>query len=248
MISFTLAALFICRRDFAGYGLTLKDWPYNVRAGLFWTFLTAIGAVIIIKLVPLRFDPLRPPDMARALTFAAGEFLVLLCLAWFLMCRRRWLERIPNVISGIILLALLALPLALAWYFEHPLIDMILTELWLLLGAGLGEEIFFRGYIQSRINQAFGRPWHVLNIDFGLGLIVSSLLFGFIHVLNTVDCFTGRRDFAWWWGLPSFVSGLFYGVMRERTGSIVAGGVHHGLVDVLARARFLAVREIARVC
>lgn len=73
-----------------------------------------------------------------------------------------------------------------------------------------------------------------MGVNFGLGLIVSSLLFGFIHVLNPVDYFSGRWDFAWWWWLPSFVSGLFYGCLREKTGSILAGGVHHGLMDVMA--------------
>src|SRR5205823_5646512 len=105
----------------------------------------------------------------------------------------------------------------------------------LFFGAGFGEEIFFRGYIQSRLNQAFGRPFRLLGTQFGLGLLVSSALFGFIHALNTVDYFGGRWDFAWWWWPPAFASGLFYGCLREKTGSVLAGGVHHGLVDVLAQ-------------
>jgi membrane protease YdiL (CAAX protease family) len=166
--------------------------------------------------------------------FAAGEIVATLLLVWFLMCQRRWLLRIPAPISLLILIGLLSMPLAAAWYASRPFLPVVLTVLWLFLGAGFGEEIFFRGYMQSRVDQAFGRPWHFLGVDFGAGLIVSALLFGFIHVLNTVDYFTGRWDFAWWWGLPNFVSGLFYGCLRQKTGSIVAGGVHHGLADVMA--------------
>jgi hypothetical protein len=106
--------------------------------------------------------------------------------------------------------------------------------MWLFFGAGFGEEIFFRGYIQSRINQAFGRPYRWMNVEFGVGLIVSSVLFGSIHVLNTVDYFNGRYDFAWLWWLPSTASGLFFGFLREKTKSVVAGGVYHGLTDMLA--------------
>lgn len=70
--------------------------------------------------------------------------------------------------------------------------------------------------------------------DKGASEILSSLLFGFIHVLNTVDYFNGRWDFAWWWWLPNFVVGLFFGVLREKAGSVLAGSIIHGLTDVLA--------------
>jgi uncharacterized protein len=110
----------------------------------------------------------------------------------------------------------------------------LLRVLWLFLGAGFGEEVFFRGYIQSRVNQAFGRPWRILGLQFGVGLIVSSLLFGLIHALNTVDYFSRRFEFAWlWWG-TNFVSGLFFGCLREKTGSILPGAIIHGIEDVMA--------------
>ena len=109
----------------------------------------------------------------------------------------------------------------------------MLTVLWLFFGAGFGEEVFFRGYIQSRINSSFGRPLRFLGVEFGLGLIVSSLMFGLVHVLYTVDYFSGRFDFSWWWGIANFCAGLFFGCMREKTGSILPGAIAHGLEDVL---------------
>ena len=105
---------------------------------------------------------------------------------------------------------------------------------WLVICAGFGEEVFFRGYVQSRISRVFGRPIRLLGVSCGLGLFVSALLFGVIHVLNTVDYFTGRYEFAWGSSLMNVAAGIFLGVLRERTGSIVAGGVAHGLLDVLA--------------
>jgi membrane protease YdiL (CAAX protease family) len=67
------------------------------------------------------------------------------------------------------------------------------------------------------------------------GLMVSSLLFGFIHALNTVDYFAGRFDFAWRWMLTNFASGLFFGLLRDKTRSILPGAIIHGLSDVLAQ-------------
>jgi membrane protease YdiL (CAAX protease family) len=38
----------------------------------------------------------------------------------------------------------------------------------------------------------------------------------------------------WWWWLPNFASGLFFGFLREKTRSVLAGSIIHGLLDVLA--------------
>jgi membrane protease YdiL (CAAX protease family) len=133
-----------------------------------------------------------------------------------------------------VLIGLLLLPLVLAILFHRGVANVWPKVLWLFFCAGFGEEIFFRGYIQSRINQSFGRPWRAFGLQFGVGLIVSSLLFGFIHALNTVDYFNGRFEFAWLWCLTNFFSGLFFGCLRERTGSVLPGAIVHGLEDVLA--------------
>jgi len=234
MILFTLAMLLLLGRSFEAYGLTLKGWRYNLNIGLLWGLLTVAAAVAVVRLSPIRLDPHRPPDMTRALVISVAELIATFLLVWFLMRERRFVRRIPAPVSLLALAAMLLLPLALAWYSGRPCLHVLLTVLWLFFGAGFGEEIFFRGYVQSRVNQAFGRPFRFMGVDFGFGLIVSSLLFGFIHVLNTVDYFNGRWDFAWWWGVTNFVTGLFYGLLREKTGSILAGAVHHGLTDVLA--------------
>ena len=62
------------------------------------------------------------------------------------------------LITVSILVFFLSIPLALALYFDKPLLHAMLTVLWLFFGAGFGEEIFFRGFIQSRVNETFGRP------------------------------------------------------------------------------------------
>jgi uncharacterized protein len=233
MILFTVAVLLICRRSFEQYGLTLNGWKTSLNIGLFWGLLFAAAAVLVIRVASIHFDPLHPPDVKRSVAATIGELVNAFLLLWFLSRGGSAVGRIPSWIGLLILFGLLSAPTVLAVSFHRPVLKATLNSLWLFFGAGFGEEIFFRGYIQSRINQAFGRPWRWMSVDFGLGLIVSSMLFGFIHVLNTVDYFGGRYDFAWLWWLPNAASGLFFGFLREKTKSVVAGGVYHGLTDVL---------------
>jgi hypothetical protein len=127
---------------------------------------------------------------------------------------------------------LLALPIVVAGYRNASVGAAAIGVAWRVVGAGIGEEMFFRGFIQSRVNEAWGRPLRLLGVQFGLGLIVSSVLFGFIHALNPVDYFAGSFHFAWWHGLVTMCTP--YGFLRERTGSVVAPAVMHGLIDVLA--------------
>ena len=234
MILFTVAVLLVSRRSFRDYGLTLRGWRYNLNLGLFWGVGIVLAAGVVVQLGLVHFDPLHPPDLTRAAVFSSGELVAAPLLLVFLRRERGWLRRLPTSVSLLVLGGLLSLPVVLAPLLHRGALGMLLTVLWLFFGAGFGEEVFFRGYIQSRVNQSFGRPWRVLGLRFGAGLVVSSLLFGFIHALNTVDYFSGRFEFAWlWWG-TNFFTGLFFGCLRERTGSILPGAIIHGVQDVLA--------------
>jgi membrane protease YdiL (CAAX protease family) len=234
MISFTLAVLLLRRRNFEDYGLTLRGWRYHLNVGLLWGVLIVLAAGVVVQFGLVHFDPLHPPDLTRAVVFSCGEVVLTFLLLVFLMRERCLVRRVPPVVSLLVLVGLVALPVVLAVLFHRGVVHTLLRVLWLFCGAGFGEEIFFRGYIQSRLNQSFGRPWRVLRLQFGAGLLISSLLFGFIHVLNTVDYFSGQFDFAWlWWG-TNFCTGLFFGCLRERTGSVLPGAIIHGIEDVMA--------------
>jgi membrane protease YdiL (CAAX protease family) len=235
MVLFTAASLALCRRSFDDYGLTVKGWRASVNIGLLWGLLFVEVAGLVIKVAGVHFDPLHPPDLQRAIVATVGELLNTVLLLLFLRRDRVLVQRLHPAVSLTLLAAILCIPVIVAVRFDRPVLDVLLSVLWLFFGAGFGEEIFFRGYIQSRLNQTFGRPWRFLGVDFGLGLLVSAALFGLIHVFNTVDYFSGRWDFAWLWWFPNFAAGLFFGVLRERTKSIVAGGIVHGVSDVLAR-------------
>jgi membrane protease YdiL (CAAX protease family) len=128
--------------------------------------------------------------------------------------------------------AMLGLPsliaLVLGW------LEIEIPKLWLstlifqIFFAGFGEEILYRGYYQSRINIGYGRPYKVGRIQFGVGLIAISLLFGFAHVLNPFNPFQGRSGLDWVAGLVALQTGVFYGLVREKTGSILGSAIIHG--------------------
>jgi membrane protease YdiL (CAAX protease family) len=122
-------------------------------------------------------------------------------------------------------------PLALASYQHRSVAHFFLVVSGLIITTGFGEEFFYWGYIQPRLNELLGRPYRFGGIWFGWGLIVTSFLFGFIHSLNGVDFLHGHFNLNWGWGLVAFVAGLGHGFLRERTGSILAGAVVHGIND-----------------
>ena len=50
-----------------------------------------------------------------------------------------------------------------------PLDNPISGLIYYLLFVGLGEELLFRGYIQSRLNEAWGRPFQFYGVPWAWG-------------------------------------------------------------------------------
>ncbi len=113
--------------------------------------------------------------------------------------------------------------LVLGLHFQPTLpphfVEAALTQ---VLVIGLSEEFFFRGYLQTQLNQYFGRPYELLGARWGWGLILASLLFGLCHVV-TGDFTRARTAFF----------GLFAGWLRERTDGIAVPAAYHGVANLL---------------
>jgi membrane protease YdiL (CAAX protease family) len=73
--------------------------------------------------------------------------------------------------------------------------------------AGIAEELFFRGYMQTRLTQAWG-PRH--------GVLVTAACFGVLHV-----------DVSGIHMAVAFAMGLYLGFLVERTGSVLPAIVCH---------------------
>lgn len=97
--------------------------------------------------------------------------------------------------------------------------------------AAPAEEIFFRGYVQTRLNDVFERKFNLNGVGFGWGLILSSVLFGVMHVLNPYNPLMGSSGVSLPWGLWTTVLGLILGLIREKTGKVIAPVILHAIIN-----------------
>ncbi len=227
MILTSLIMLFVRGRRTGDWGLTVRPLRANLNAALLSlvVFLIFGAAAMAMGL------PTSAPDpggvsaaITAALTLTATGVILLL------LRRPRALPLHP-AIGAACAVMLLAAPIAAAVFRGAAAGPVALAVVWRFIGAGIGEEVFFRGYVQSRLNEAFGRPWRVLGVRFGMGLVIAAMLFGLIHAMNTVDYFAGSYRFAWWHALTTMV--MPYGLLREKTGSVAAPAILHGLIDAV---------------
>ncbi len=108
------------------------------------------------------------------------------------------------------------------------------NALWYLVMVGFAEELFFRGYVQSRLNEVFIREYSSLlgfKCIWHQGTLITAIFyFGLPHILTDVNPFTG--DFrvnaqTLLIAVSACFLGLIFGVMREKTGNILLPTITH---------------------
>ena len=220
--------IWLPRRNWAEYGVSLANWPTNLDIGI---------KAFLVAFIPLAFGlggamqlGLDINQLGGGLFVALMEVICLALMVWILNRQKPVKSGRRNVISVVLLLLF---PILVALARGRLSVVVVSTVVWQFIFSGFGEEFAFRGYFQSRLNQAFGRPMRLFGIQFGVGLIIASLLFGLWHADNTYDPAIGLSSLAWGWGLWTFVAGLFFGVLREKTGTLLAPGIAHGLPDAI---------------
>jgi uncharacterized protein len=98
----------------------------------------------------------------------------------------------------------------------HP-IDAVDEVIGQVLVIALPEEAFYRGYLQSRLDEVWPPRWRVLGAPVGPGLVVAAAIFAVGH-LATVQ--VPAR-------LAVFFPALLFGWLRARTGGIGASVLFH---------------------
>ena len=113
----------------------------------------------------------------------------------------------------------------LASQISTKLGSVIIAIIYFYLFVALSEEILFRGYIQSRLNSVFGRPKRFFGISWGWGLIISSVFFGLWHL--------GWKPGTLEWPhvLWTMFAGLIFGFVREKSESVIAPALLHGIMN-----------------
>ena len=110
------------------------------------------------------------------------------------------------------------------------------------LFVGFGEEILYRGYVHSRLNEAFGRPHSFFGVAFGWGTILAALVFGLTHVGFVRSMLEPGASLTPAWGVWTFFGGLVYAFVREKSGGVLAPALLHGLPQALASVAMLWLR------
>jgi membrane protease YdiL (CAAX protease family) len=100
----------------------------------------------------------------------------------------------------------------------------LLLALSQLVVVAIPEELFFRGYLQGRLEERWPPARRILGAPVGRALLASSALFALGHVLVDFDL---QR-------LTVFFPALIFGWMRARSGNIAAGALFHALCNLFS--------------
>ena len=124
-------------------------------------------------------------------------------------------------------------PLAeLKRFVETTLVPMfagvsVLQMALISLAAGLGEEMLFRGLLQTAVAERVGPP-HGLWV----GLAIAALAFGACHWVTTMyACLAG-------------LMGAYFGVLFIATGDLLTPVVAHGLYDFVALVYLVRCKSV----
>jgi membrane protease YdiL (CAAX protease family) len=209
----------------AEYGISFRDTKYHLD----------IAAACFIPVALANLPLGMGVDHTRwggALLLAAIQIGLLFLLAWML-------RKQPSAPGIGLAAAGLLLWLPAAGVADNMVWKAIALFLTYAVFVGFGEEILYRGYMQSRLNEVFGKPYSFFGVAFGWGALITALLFGLTHigVLRWILGLSTEVTLAW--GFWTIFSGLVFGLVREKTGSILAPALLHGLPQAIATVAML---------
>lgn len=220
MIALSLLLPWLRRQPLAAYGITFKPLRYQLDI--------AATCFIPVVLANLPFAiGVDHKSWGGALLLAAVQLGLLFVLVWAL---RQKPIAAAGGLWGAGLLLLSGSPTAGGATIGKAIVLFLTYTLF----VGFGEEILYRGYMQSRLNAAFGKPYRFYGVAFGWGTLITALLFGLTHVGILRWLLGSSTEVTWAWGAWTVCSGLVFGFVRERSGSILPGALLHGLPQAIA--------------
>ncbi len=196
--------------------------------------------ILVIGVCRILFSFRSIPFISNTLPLWAAALFLYVPLLLLLSTKRKpeaWgitTQKFFFALKAALLLSLLILPAFLVLYqvyqkvwFHRPPVpisfppDWPLLLLYHLLCVALPEEVFYRGYMQSRLNEAFQKRIRVFSAPLGFGWLYTAILFALGHFLIDFRVDT----------LATFVPGLVFGWLRERTDTVVASTLFHALCN-----------------
>jgi hypothetical protein len=147
-------------------------------------------------------------DAATACAWAFG-LMAIIAVPFFFGWRAWWLHLMPR----------LHFSLAIR---PGEAANEVLGQLFVI---ALPEEAFYRGYLQTRLDEVWAPRWRLLGASLGPGWLVTAAIFAVGHVA-TVPVPTR---------LAVFFPALLFGWLRARTGGIGASLTFHMLCNVYSQ-------------
>ena len=202
-------------------------------------FLCLMAAVLLTKVLDtiyIDLAPKVPTDLLGKLMWIRTAILSVLTIRGmsginfgFVPTQKDWSIGIQQflifapvaIITGMLLRFAQPHPAFTVWW--KGILLAIGTFAGFLWVVGLSEEFFFRGMLQQLLAKRLKSA--------AAGLIVTSLLFGLVHL-------PFRHFPNWKFALLAALAGIFYGLAYLRAGSIRAATVTHALVVTTWRVFF----------
>lgn len=216
----SILVILLHRKKLADYGLYFRPLKYQLDIAVNCFFPVAISWL------PLAFG-LDERAWSGAIPLAAINIGLLVALA--LILRKKTLLTAAGATAAMVFF----LP-SMSTATRPVISQAIVTFLFYALFVAFGEEILFRGYMQSHLNQAFGKPYHFFGVSFGWGAIITAVLFGVMHVGIFRWILGVNMLVTVAWGFWTFFAGLVNGFVREKSGGILAPALLHGLPQAIA--------------
>ncbi|MGZ3428692.1 MAG: myxosortase family intramembrane protease [Polyangia bacterium] len=156
-----------------------------------------------------------PLGLGLLLAFGAIAIVLPLFAGGFVVVVRAACAHTPQLVPGSCFRA------------AHPLwrlpSDFALQAAAQLIVVALPEELFFRGYVQGRLEEALPPTRTLFGARVGWAWILGAALFGLGHFLVTFEPQM----------LTRFFPGLVFGWMFARTRSILAGTIFHAACNLI---------------
>ena len=213
-----LILVLMSRRRPGSCGLTASDIGYHLRV--------AIRAIAFVLPATLLFPLIAMLGTDHKEWFGASILTVGFIVAGLLLANNS--RDLANASEpdlswkGLhVYIALLVIGVVVS-YLLHPWSQLATRLIAVLIFVGFLEEFFFRGYVQSRLNSGFGKPYRFRDVQFGPGLLLAAAIFGLFHPLTVAG------EMPWAWALWTAASGLVFGFLREKTGAVITPAMLHG--------------------
>lgn len=220
-IIFPLALMHLLYKNKSDFGIYFPE--YSASFKLTWRTLAVIGPAcmtfLLIGYMGWGYDDWKGGAVLSVAFLIAFYFVPKITSN---LPARNSIKTPNNSINLLVLISAFTLVIA---YFTYEYVPLASKILYYIFIVALGEEILFRGYIQSSLNRYFGKPFKIKGVHFGWGLFVTAIIFGLSHAIVTTPP-------TWPWAVWTAIFGLTLGFIREKDGSLLAVIILHAITDL----------------